>query len=124
MDQAPEPPGNKNLAALGKPFQFQKGTSGNPAGRKPSDLNKLLAQFVQKTPDGGKEPWKALIIKRVVALAVQGDMEAVKFIWDRLEGKAALSVSISGSVGVFTPDALRDLVRAYHESREPRPPDA
>ena len=104
---------------------FQKGVCGNPGGRPKSDLTKLLSQFVQAKPEGGKEAWKALIIKRVVALAVQGDMEAVKFIWDRLEGKPALSVAISGSVGVFTPDVLRDLVKAYHESQqESRPPDA
>ena len=104
---------------------FKKGQSGNPSGRPKSDLTKLLSQFVQKTPDGGKEPWKHLIIKRIIALAVQGDMEAVKFIWDRLEGKPALSVAISGSVGVFTPETLRDLVQAYHDSkRQSERPDS
>ena len=114
------------LRSMANLRSFPKGIGGNPGGRPKSNLNKLLSQFVMKKPEGGKEAWQALIVKRVVALAVQGDMEAVKFIWDRLEGKTALSVAISGSVGVFTPEVLRDLVKAYHESkqREPDQPDA
>lgn len=116
----PEPPPESRALAALRPFQFQKGKSGNPGGRVPSDLTKLLSQFVQKNSEGGKGTWKARIIERVVALAVKGDMEAVKFIWDRLEGKAALSVAITGSVGVFTPEMLRDLVQAYHDSKQSR----
>jgi Family of unknown function (DUF5681) len=103
----------RRLANL-KPFP--KGTSGNPGGR-PKGLSitaavrrelqesapLLLARKVLGT-DGAEgydaEPvTKAdLVAARVVALAMDGDLDAIKLVWAYVDGKPAQAVDVSGRV--------------------------
>jgi hypothetical protein len=66
---------------------WTKGVSGNPSGRVKSNLSSLLAKYVQKKAAGTHEKWESILVRRVVALAAQGDMDAMRFIWERMEGR-------------------------------------
>ena len=68
---------------------FEKGVSGNPGGRpKWKQVTELLKQEL------GEEKIIALL-DVVYEKALGGDMRAVEFIADRLEGKVAQRVSVS-----------------------------
>lgn len=71
---------------------FQKGQSGNPAGRKKNQplLTPTLRQLVAK--DGNKEK----IAEVLVRLALAGDLDAIKIILDRIDGKVVAPVEVSG----------------------------
>lgn len=83
--------------------QFQKGRSGNPGGRPPSSLNKLLSEHLH-AKDGSKTREQQLV-EQVCALALQGDMDAIKFVWERLEGKVRDSIELETG-----PLSIRDLL--------------
>lgn len=65
--------------------QFKKGQSGNPGGRPPSKLNKLLSEYL-RSKDGDKTREQKLA-EKIYELALDGDMRAATLIWDRMEGK-------------------------------------
>ncbi len=62
--------------------RWVRGQSGNPRGRPPGD--RAIAQLLreQLTPEATAE-----IAKKVIALALEGDLKAITFIADRLDGK-------------------------------------
>ncbi|MFZ4705536.1 MAG: DUF5681 domain-containing protein [Bacteroidales bacterium] len=108
----------KQLANL-KPFQ--KGETGNPEGR-PSGtfgLTKMLRTALQGDQtliadgelldDSGqptgkmvkvrmKMPRAEAIVSRVIHKAATGDMKAVEFVYDRIEGKARQTVTVNGNI--------------------------
>ena len=61
----------------GRPFQ--KGVSGNPAGRKPGQRHRTTV-MLEKLMDGDA----AAIVKTVMAAALLGDMTAARMILDRV----------------------------------------
>lgn len=72
---------------------FEPGQSGNPKGTAPKKiwiaaLNRAIAQ------DDGKQLRAAA--EKLLALAAEGDVPAIKELGDRLDGKAAQSVTLSG----------------------------
>jgi hypothetical protein len=72
---------------------FQKGQSGNPAGRPPERPWKLAihAALQMKSIDGMRRKLDD-IAETLVALAVGGDMAAIKEIGDRMDGKPAQAI--------------------------------
>lgn len=78
---------------------YKPGQSGNPAGRPKSRLTALLAQHLGMEANGSGEKWEERLAKRVIMLADTGDKWALEFIWDRMEGKAPITVE-SGQGGV------------------------
>jgi len=70
---------------LQKRHQFQPGKSGNPGGRPPSKLNKLLSRHLRARDGDATREQK--LVEQVYGLALAGDMRAVALIWDRMEGK-------------------------------------
>ena len=50
-----------------------------------------------------------LLAERLVKRALDGDIAAMKEIGDRLDGRPAQSVDVSGSLGVRHEDALKEL---------------
>ena len=60
-------------------MRFQKGQSGNPAGRPPGSRNKSTV-LLQSLLEGEAEA----ITRKVIALAKEGDMAAIKLCMDRL----------------------------------------
>jgi len=68
---------------------FEKGVSGNPGGRpKWKKVTELM-----KTETNQEK--LAIIVDNVFDLALEGNMRAVEFIADRLEGKVAQRVEVS-----------------------------
>lgn len=73
--------------------RFQKGQSGNEGGRPKSSLSKLLSEYLQ-TKDG-KKTREQMLVEKLVGLALNGDFQAIRFIWERLEGKVQENVALS-----------------------------
>ncbi len=79
------------MANPNPPNQFQPGHSGNPAGRPKRDwtMISLMEQAVEqpvKTKEGLTLPVKKLIVKRLIAMAINGDIKAMKEIFNRMDG--------------------------------------
>ena len=72
-------------------MQFQKGQSGNPAGRPPK--GQALTDVLREKID------KEEIANKLYEMAMGGDMVALKYIYDRIDGKPRESVEHSGPDG-------------------------
>jgi len=68
---------------VGRPFP--KGVSGNPGGRPKSNLTRVLADTINPKR----------LANKLYALALQGDMQAIKYIYDRIEGTPTQRVEFS-----------------------------
>ena len=84
--------------------RWKKGTSGNPRGRpkKQDCLTHLLRDEIQKIcpADREKRPWKELIVRATLQLAMKGNATALKEVWERLDGKVLQSEKLQlGGVG-------------------------
>ena len=91
-------PTKQEFIPKGKNEALARGMKGNTnaARNKPwtAAINRALIRF-----DGGKLGALNLIADQLVRAAVQGDQFAIKEIADRLDGKAAQSVLVSGEDG-------------------------
>ena len=79
----------KQSVISNKPWQFQPGQSGNPAGRPPKGetLTELMREFLEQAPEGQKVTYKEAFIKRVYKKAMEeGDAVTIKLIWNYLDG--------------------------------------
>jgi len=77
-----------------------RGQSGNPRGR-PSfheALQRELGGF-GVGPDGKRERKTVALVRVAIAKALAGDMRALEWLADRLDGKAAQSLQVSGVGG-------------------------
>lgn len=85
--------------------QFKKGVSANPGGRPKRGWNwaKLFELAVEEeltTKDGTMTAQaKQFIVKKLVRMAVDGDMAAVKEIMNRMDGMPKQSTEIGGLDG-------------------------
>jgi hypothetical protein len=84
------PPGNK----IGK--QFPKGTTGNPNGRpKLTRLTDALReQLAETNPDADGETQAEQIARALIREAVSGNVQAIREIGDRTEGKPKQSLDL------------------------------
>lgn len=96
---------DKSLANL-KPFK--PGQSGNPKGRPPGmRLSNLYRAELEKTgPDG--RTMGEVIAEKIVTMACNGDLGAMREIVDRLEGKPRQAVDLEASITDW-----REAARAY-----------
>ena len=79
---------------------FQKGQSGNPGGKPKgtiSIVHLLLRKLKDKTPDGKKNA--DAVAEQLISLALSGDLDAIKVILDRVDGKVVERQEISGPDG-------------------------
>jgi hypothetical protein len=85
-------------AADDSPHLWKPGQSGNPGGRphgyKP--FAPMLRQALLKTDRRNVSQMEKLVNK-VVALAIAGDMDAVRWIADRTDGKVAQSIQVDSN---------------------------
>jgi len=80
---------------------FEKGKSGNPKGRPPikATLTEILRERVKSDVPGEKRKANIAIADKLIGLALSGDVTAIKYIYDRLDGKPVDPKEISGPGG-------------------------
>lgn len=92
---------------IGKPFE--KGQSGNPAGRPKgsisvvSELKKKLEEIPKEGNPEKKRYLDMLVIKVIKKALADGDVPMIKDIIDRIDGKAKQPTELSGEVNLPTP---------------------
>ena len=76
---------------------FKPGQSGNPSGRPKAVLSRALRAEIDKLDGAAPDaPTKAeRIAEKVVTLALDGNLEAIRLIYDRVEGKPRQSVTLT-----------------------------
>lgn len=76
---------------------FQKGQSGNPKGRpkKGSAMADALRTVLNKSEDGKQN--KRAVAEKLVELARDGNIEAIKTIFDRTDGKVPQTNVLEGN---------------------------
>jgi len=81
---------------------FKKGTSGNPKGRPPQaeSITALLrAKLEAPKTLKDKRPRKEKIVEKLLELAELGDIHALRYVFDRIDGKPVESMELSnGSI--------------------------
>jgi len=77
---------------------FSKGKSGNPQGRpkKGETLTDLLREKIE-TPKTAREKLtrKDRIIEKLITLAEGGDLGALKYVFDRIDGRPKESIELT-----------------------------
>lgn len=78
-----------------EPHKFPKGKSGNPNGRpkKLPEIDKLLADVLGEEKDGVTAA--DVILRKLRAMAAQGNIRAAEILLDRAYGKAKQSTDIT-----------------------------
>jgi hypothetical protein len=78
-----------------EPHKFPKGKSGNPKGRpkKLPELDKLLADVLGEEKDGVTAA--DAILRKLRAMAAQGNIRAAEILLDRAYGKAKQAVDVT-----------------------------
>jgi hypothetical protein len=74
--------------------RFQPGQSGNPAGRPRQVATKLLREMAATAEVDGGETRLRRIVDRLLVKAESGDLDAIKIVFDRLEGRPRQSVTL------------------------------
>lgn len=80
---------------------FAKGQSGNPNGRpkiRPQLTPALRAVLGKTAPDGATTNRRALA-EKLVEIALAGDIQAIKLIFERVDGKVPEPLEVSGKDG-------------------------
>ena len=79
---------------------FSKGKSGNPRGRprKGESLTDLLREKLETTKTTrDKQPRKEKIAEKLIALAESGDLGALRYIFDRIDGRPKETVELENA---------------------------
>jgi hypothetical protein len=99
-----------------KDFGWKKGQSGNPAGRPKREwsMATLIEDALNEIDATSGLNWKQLVVKRLLTLAIGGDMNAIREINDRIDGRAKQSIDISGDTRLL-PVTLEELKTNYGE---------
>ena len=76
---------------------FARGVSGNPKGRpKGLTITELLRQQAEQVVDESGRTKGEMMAEVAFRLALEGDMRAIEFIIQRLDGKVPDNVQVSG----------------------------
>ena len=79
---------------------WKPGQSGNPNGRPPRawTMSTLIEEALEEVEAQSGKSFKSLVAKRLAHMAVGGDIQAIKEINDRIDGKPKQSIDIEGSI--------------------------
>jgi len=96
---------------------FEPGKSGNPNGRPKkseamTDILRGELDTLDLTDDEGNElPAKQAIARKLISLAMGGDIPAMKYVYDRIDGRPKESIDLehSGELTVVFEDAEKDV---------------
>lgn len=84
------------------PVPFKKtGAAANPNGRpkKAWTMAGLIEQALEEVEPNSGKSYKQLVAKRLAHMAVSGDMQAIKEINDRVDGRAKQQIEHGGMDG-------------------------
>jgi uncharacterized protein DUF5681 len=82
--------------AKGNPFAFKPGQSGNPAGRPRDTITPHLRDLVRmKHPGKDEVTYGELVARALLTRAIVGDVQAIKEVFDRLEGKPRQALDVT-----------------------------
>ncbi len=103
------PPGNK----IGK--QFPKGTTGNPSGRpKLTRLTVALReQITEQLQNAPERTIAEAIARKLIKLALDGDIAAIREVFDRTEGKPKQAIDLDMQINDW-----RTLAQSYSLSEQ------
>ncbi len=101
--------------------KFKKGQSGNPGGRPkmPWTFMGLYKEELEKvltTTAGEKLDAKQAVAKRLVKMAVEGDINAIKELANRIEGMPKQTTEIEAGEGVNIKLDIRNGTRIHDPS--------
>jgi len=83
-----EPTPDKQDGNRDEQGRFRPGVSGNPIGRpKATTVTETLRKLLEETTDVGMT-YREAVARRLLMLAVKGDMRAMSYLVDRVDGKA------------------------------------
>jgi hypothetical protein len=86
----------KNTAGLVK---WKPGQSGNPGGRPRGTLTDVLKIILAEVGPTGKANGQ-LIMERLAVMAVSGNIDAIKVILDRVDGKLVEQHAVDGRIKI------------------------
>lgn len=104
---------DRQLAALA-PHQFKPGQSGNPSGRPKNVLTKALRKKLEEV--NGDKSNAELVADKLVALALDGNLEAIKIALDRMEGRPRQSINVTTDSRERIERAIDNLVSAASQN--------
>lgn len=96
----------------------------NRNGRPPKgeSITDLVQELLRSKPKGQEKTYRELFAMRVMKLALEGDMTAIREIWDRMEGSTKnnnlnLAVQVNNYQATPEQEALLDewVVKRYKE---------
>lgn len=102
-------PQNRQKQTMAKTrTSFKKGQSGNPGGRPKMPwtfmgLYKEELEQILTTKDGKQIEAKRAVAKRLVQMAIEGDIQAIRELGNRVEGMPKQSLEHSGEISLPTP---------------------
>jgi len=104
---------------------FEKGRSGNPRGRpkKGQSLTDILAWALDQNKTAKNKQGETrevlarqLLAEKLIALALEGDISAIKYIMDRIDGKPVETVN--HGLTAIAPEVKAMLDSAFSEKPE------
>ena len=84
-----------------RPQLWRKGQSGNPAGKPKGTLHfktlflRAIEEIGAQTSSGEKIKWDAVIVRKLLKMASDGNIRAIEVILDRVDGKPAQSLDVT-----------------------------
>ena len=89
------------------------GYSGNPNGRPKGtiSLTSKIKEFLDEMPSDSKETYADLIVKRITKMALEGDQQMLKLVWNYLDGLP----KFSGTLEHTLPQNLVDLIKSVQK---------
>ena len=104
------PVSERSLANLTAP-RFRPGQSGNPSGRPKNVLSKAIRKKLEEVNESGQTVEEE-ITDKLVELARAGNMDAIKLLGDRSEGKPRQSITVTTDSRERIERALDNLISA------------
>ena len=91
---------------------IKKGEIRNPYGRpkKNESITELVKKFLRSKPKGQKRTYKEMFVERVTALALKGDLTAIKLIWNYLDGMPQQTITNN----IKTKNSILEKLDAYN----------
>lgn len=103
----------KNRAITGKMAKsstsFKPGKSGNPKGRPPSGSawSDILREIGEEVEKKSGQTYKELVGKRLWVECVNGNISAIKELFNRMDGMPKQQTELQGAVNVFLHSSLK-----------------